>query len=255
MNRRTRIVVAAVVVAAVAGFAAIAMPTMQHGPILPTGGATAAPTTSSVPPTPNPAPSPTASAASPVLEYAAAAEAAAALPVVDPADPVPEYHRDEFGDGWIDVDGNGCAQRQDVLARDFTEFVLDDDGCTVLSGVLDDPYTATTIAFAHDRLGGDSQAVQVDHIVSLSAAWAGGAWRWSGAERVEFANDLDHLVAVDGPTNAAKGDRGPADWMPSNGAYACLYALDYASIVAAWSLSVSAADRGALVVTLTDCAA
>lgn len=213
---------------------------------------TAAPSTA---PPPSPRPSPIASAASPVDEYAQGAQLAAALPLLDESVPVPDYRRDDFGDGWIDTDGNGCAQRQDVLSRDLTEVAVDSDGCTVLSGSLDDPYTATTIAFAHDRIGGDSEAVQIDHIVSLSAAWAGGAWSWSEADRITFANELDHLIAVDGPTNSAKGDRGPSQWMPPNATYGCLYALDYVTIAADWSLAVPASDRDALVDTLTECAA
>lgn len=215
--------------------------------------------------TPTTPPSPTASAApstpttptpvDPVPEYVAGVELAAALPLIDPAAAVPDYRRDEFGDGWIDTDGNGCRQRDDVLARDLVDVTLDADACTVLSGTLNDPYTATTIAFAHDRIGGDSQAVQIDHVISLSAAHAGGAWSWSRDERIAFANDLDNLLAVDGPTNASKSDRGPADWMPPNTAYACLYALDYATIASAWDLAVAERDRAVLVDVLTECAA
>lgn len=182
-------------------------------------------------------------------------QAARALPLIDDAAPIPEYRRDDFGDGWVDVDRNGCSTRQDVLQRDLVAETLADDGCTVLTGTLPvDPYTGATIEFAHDRVGGDSQAVQIDHIISLSAAHRGGAWAWSHDERVAFANDPDSLLAVDGPTNASKSDRGPADWMPEDPASWCDYAADYTTIALDHGLAVSAADRQMLVDVLTACA-
>lgn len=181
--------------------------------------------------------------------------AALALPLIDPSAEIPEYRRDDFGDGWVDVDRNGCSTRQDVLQRDLVAETLADDGCTVLTGTLPvDPYTGAAIEFAHDRVGGDSQAVQIDHIISLSAAHRGGAWAWTSDERVAFANDPESLLAVDGPTNAAKGDRGPADWMPEDPASWCDYAADYTTIADAYGLAVSADDRRMLVDVLTACA-
>lgn len=179
---------------------------------------------------------------------------ALALPVIDESARTPEYRRDDFGDGWVDVDRNGCSTRQDILQRDLEGETLADDGCTVLTGTLPvDPYTGATIQFAHDRVGGDSQAVQVDHIISLSAAHRGGAWAWSDDERVAFANDPATLLAVDGPTNASKGDRGPAEWMPEDPAFWCQYAADYTVIASDYRLSVSAADRQMLVDVLAAC--
>ncbi|MGM1029003.1 MAG: HNH endonuclease family protein [Actinomycetota bacterium] len=213
------------------------------------------PTATSVPP-PAPAesrsasPSPAAPAPSSELQ-----EAALALPLIDDSAQTPAYRRDDFGDGWVDVDRNGCSTRQDVLQRDLVAETLADDGCTVLTGTLPvDPYTGATIEFAHDRVGGDSQAVQIDHIISLSAAHRGGAWAWTYDERVAFANDPDSLLAVDGPTNASKGDRGPADWMPEDPASWCDYAADYTTIALDYGLAVSAADRQMLVDVLTACA-
>jgi hypothetical protein len=175
-------------------------------------------------------------------------QAVLALPLIDESSQVPEYRRDDFGDGWVDVDRNGCSTRQDVLQRDLEGETLADDGCTVLTGTLPaDPYTGTTIEFAHDRIGGDSQAVQVDHLISLSAAHRGGAWAWSDDERVPFANDPATLLAVDGPTNASKSDRGPADWMPEDPASWCEYAADYATIASTYGLAVSADDRQMLI--------
>lgn len=246
MRRRLLLIAPALALsAALAGCGSLSAPSIAE----PAHSTPAATPTSTTAPTEPPA----------IPEYAAGAVLAATLPLIDPATPAPEYRRDEFGSAWADVDGNGCSQRQDVLARDLIDKTIAADGCTVLTGTLFDPYTATTIAFEHDRVAKTgnpgSQGVQIDHIVSLSAAHAGGAWKWTAQQRLEFANDLTHLVAVDGPTNASKSDSGPSGWLPPNTAYSCVYALEYAEIAGAWKLAVERADRAALVTVLNECAA
>lgn len=195
---------------------------------------------------------PAATAAAP--EPSALQSTAAALDVIDESTEIPPYRRADFGDGWVDVDRNGCSTRQDILQRDLEGEVLADDGCTVLTGTLPvDPYTGATIEFAHDRIGGDSQAVQIDHVISLSAAHRGGAWAWSSDERVAFANDPATLLAVDGPTNSAKSDRGPSDWMPEDPGFWCEYAARYTTIAADYALAVSSEDKRMLVDVLEAC--
>lgn len=191
-------------------------------------------------------------------DYASAAAIATALPVIDHAVTIPDYRRDAFGDAWSDIDGNGCRQRDDVLARDLVDVVVDDRGCTVLTGTLHDPYTGNDLLFQHDRVvepeNPGSQGVQIDHIVSLAAAYRGGAWAWTPEQRQTFANSFDVLLAVDGPANQSKQDRGPASWLPATG-YVCTYALQYTEILHHWDLAVDVDDQAALVRTLTDCGA
>ena len=186
-----------------------------------------------------------------------AVELAQSLALIDERAPIPDYRREAFGEAWTDIDGNGCAQRQDVLARDLIEITR--DGCTVLTGVLEDPYTGRTVRFRHDRVAAPgepgSTAVQIDHVVSLAAAWRGGAFAWSDAERLRFANTLGNLLAVDGAANQGKGSKGPSAWLPPDPDAHCDYADRYARIAAAWDLAVTAADRDALVGVLTRCGA
>jgi Protein of unknown function (DUF1524) len=80
----------------------------------------------------------------------------------------------------------------------------------VASGTLADPYANRTIAFL--RGGGTSDAVQIDHVVALSDAWQTGAFQWTAAKRLQFANDPLELLAVDGPSNESKGDGDAATW-------------------------------------------
>jgi hypothetical protein len=167
-----------------------------------------------------------------------------------------DYRRDAFGEAWQDIDDNGCSQRQDVLARDLSDTVRDQ--CTVLTGTLDDPYTGALIRFAHDRVAAPGEpgsvAVQIDHIVSLAAAWEGGASEWTDDDRVRFANTLDNLLAVDGTANQSKGSKGPGSWLPPDPDFRCDYAQRYAAIAARWRIGVTRADRDALVAVLRHCA-
>jgi hypothetical protein len=66
----------------------------------------------------------------------------------------------------------GCDQRNDVLARDLVDEQLR-GRCVVLSGILTDAYTGTTVAFLRGQTTSDD--VQIDHVVALSATWPTGA--------------------------------------------------------------------------------
>ena len=69
--------------------------------------------------------------------------------------------------------------------------------------------------------------------------------------RDAYAND-EHLVllAVDGPANEAKGDAGPAGWMPPDRSYRAAYAERFIAVLAAYRLPVTAADKTALTTAL-----
>src|SRR5947199_120048 len=68
-----------------------------------------------------------------------------------------------------------------------------------------------------------SAAVQIDHVVALSDAWQTGAQLLPALERARLANDPVELLAVDGPTNEAKGDGDAATWLPPNKPFRCAY--------------------------------
>jgi hypothetical protein len=161
-----------------------------------------------------------------------------------------DYDRDAFGSSWRDLDINGCNQRDDVLVRDAvpgTVVTGRQGGCVhdVLAGSWIDPYTGRRNDLTDAKLPAQSQAVQIDHVVPLSEAWSSGAWAWSQDRREAFANDLTALLAVDGPTNASKGDDDPAAWRPRKG-YQCEYARRWISVKAAWALEVDQSERQAI---------
>jgi len=157
---------------------------------------------------------------------------------------VPTYHRAEFGAGWVRVRGS-CDVREIVLERDAGPAAVDTDGdgCRDDGPVLD-IYTGRTIS---------PGSADVDHVVSLKAAWDAGAWRWTAAQRRLFAQDQANLRAVSRAVNESKGDRTPAQWNPPARSGACWFATTYRATVTRWHLTVRPADDAALNDMLTTC--
>ncbi len=169
----------------------------------------------------------------------------------------PAYLREAFGSPWADTDGNGCNQRDDVLLRDVvpgTVTVAPQGSCDhdVLAGSWLDPYTGRALVMTDLKDLRQAQTVQIDHVVPLAEAWISGAADWSDARRLTFANDLDGLLAVDGPTNASKGADDPAAWRPRK-EFQCTYAVRWIDVKHTWDLGVDASERRALAELLTTC--
>ncbi|TFV65711.1 UNVERIFIED_ORG: HNH endonuclease [Bacillus sp. AZ43] len=156
-----------------------------------------------------------------------------------------------FGPAWSDVDRNGCDQRNDVLHRDLTDVAVRDgtQGCVVIAGVLDDPYTGATVIFEK----ADAAEVPIDHVVPLAAAWVQGAAGWSDEQRELFANDPANLIATTRSENSAKGDSTADEWVPSDPAYGCSYATVVVTVKTAYALSVTPAESAALEDLLATC--
>ena len=161
------------------------------------------------------------------------------------------YSRDQFGNGWLDPDGNGCDGRNDILQRDLDNAQLADNGCTVYSGVLDDPFTGETINFL--RGPETSSDVQIDHVVALSDSWQKGAQELSEEQRKRFANDPLNLLAVDGPANQQKSDADAATWLPSNKAFRCEFVAIQTAVKAKYELWVTQAEYDAIHNVLNEC--
>ena len=168
------------------------------------------------------------------------------------------YDRGLFGQAWTDdvtvADGhNGCDTRNDILRRDLVDVVIrpDSNGCAVLSGVLNDPYTGTSVDF--QRGPGSSALVQIDHVVALSNAWQTGAQQWDEFTRRNFANDPLNLQATIGWVNQEKGDGDAATWLPPNTSYRCAYVTRIVDIKAAHHLWVTPAEHDAIARVLADC--
>ncbi len=170
------------------------------------------------------------------------------LLVVKGRGPKTGYERELFGDGWQDLDGDGCDTRNELLQQQLTDVTLDDE-CRVTSGVLADPFTGQSIRFQY---GGTSE-VDVDHMVALSDAWQKGAAQWDTEKRVAFANDPLNLQPTDAATNREKGDGDTATWLPPNTAYRCTYVARQVAVKVKNGLAVTEAERDAMIRILSDC--
>ena len=159
------------------------------------------------------------------------------------------YSRDQFGNGW--AKWLKCDTRQRILARDLTDTKLADDGCTVLFGTLNDPYTGQIIKFK--RGAGTSNEVQIDHVVALSDAWQKGAQQLDSDTREALANDDLELLAVDGKTNMGKSDGDAATWLPKNKAFRCQYIARQIAVKIKYSLWVTGAEHDAMARVLATC--
>jgi hypothetical protein len=164
------------------------------------------------------------------------------------------YARDRFGQAWTDsADGvpfahNGCDTRNDLLKRDGQDLrYRSGSDCVLVALTLDDPYTGQVIHWTKAR----ATTIQIDHVMPLSYDWQMGAARWSKDKREQIANDPLNLIPVDGPSNGAKSDSGPASWLPPNKLIRCSYAVRIAQVSLKYALPVTAADKQAM---LAQCA-
>jgi hypothetical protein len=198
------------------------------------------------------APSVAADAPAPVGDAANALVQLESIPVKGRA-PKTGYTRDEFGPAWADVDRNGCDTRNDILARDLTNetFKPGTSNCVVTAGTLADKYTGTIINFVRGQ--DTSSDVQIDHIVPLSDAWQKGAQQLNADQRKELANDPLNLMAADGPTNGAKGDKDAATWLPPNKTFRCEYVARQIAVKAKYRLWVTQAEHSAIAGILEGC--
>lgn len=187
-------------------------------------------------------------AGSEVATYSTALEVLGSLEVSQPWAET-RYKRSAFGEAWTDIDHNGCDQRNDILTRDLSNLSIASN-CYVQSGTLLDPYTALSIDFT--RGPGTSEAVPIDHVVSLSNAWQSGAWQWSAERRLQLANDPLNLQAAGQESNSEKSDKDASLWLPQSG-YRCEYAARQVSVKAAYGLTVTDQEQQALEEVLTSC--
>jgi len=171
---------------------------------------------------------------------------------VKAAAPMQGYSRARFGTPWADVDGNRCDTRDDVLRRDLLQVTLRARStCVVASGVLHDPYTGRTIRFV--RGARTSGAVQIDHVVALADAWRTGAAAWTQAQRLAYANNPFVLLAVDGPSNEAKGDGDASQWLPPRRAFDCRYVAKQIAIKTRFALWLTPAEHDGMAAVLAGC--
>jgi hypothetical protein len=157
------------------------------------------------------------------------------------------YDRDLFNH-WIDADGDGCNTRYEVLIAEATTTPSVGSGCTLSGGRWASYYDGATWT--------DPADLDIDHMVPLAEAWDSGARTWTPAQRQAFANDLGDartLAAVTDNVNQSKGDRDPAEWMPSVSSVACRYITEFTAVKTRWGLTVDTAEKSRLTSVAAGC--
>ena len=151
------------------------------------------------------------------------------------------YKRELFKH-WLDIDGDGCDAREQVLKRDAVGLPqVDPFKCFVVEADWLSPYDGERTS--------DRTRVDIDHTVALKEAWDSGAWQWSEAQRTAFANDTSDarsLIAVSSSSNRSKSDKDPSNWMPALRGYWCTYRANWIAVKARWGLSMDQSEWGRL---------
>jgi hypothetical protein len=170
---------------------------------------------------------------------------------IAPASHTGTYRREEFGaSGWIDVDHDCQDTRTEVLIQESAvpvTFTSPQD-CTVATGQWTDPWSGTVSTI--------SRALDIDHTVPLANAWRSGAWAWTPAQRLAYANDLadpPHLDAILLGENRSKGDNGPDEWRPPARTAWCAYAQAWTQIKARWQLTATPSEWNAVLELAATC--
>lgn len=158
------------------------------------------------------------------------------------------YAREEFYNGWPNVDG--CSLRQRIIRREFGDSAVLEE-CNVVAGEFDEPYTGEHLKFTERKQ--ISNGIQIDHVVALSDAWQKGAQNVSADERYAMATDPLNLLAVDAAANKKKSDGDAATWLPPNKKFRCQYVARQVSVKYKYKLWVTEAEKNAILKVLENC--
>ncbi|NDG77536.1 MAG: HNH endonuclease, partial [Acidimicrobiia bacterium] len=154
----------------------------------------------------------------------------------------PAGYRRSLFKHWLDIDGDGCDAREQVLKRDATGLPqVDPFNCFVVEADWVSPYDGKKTS--------DRSEVDIDHVVALKEAWDSGAWGWTESQRTAYANDTSDsrsLLAVSSSSNRSKSDNDPSNWLPPLKSYWCIYVSNWISVKARWSLSMDESEWGRL---------
>ena len=146
------------------------------------------------------------------------------------ADHVGGYSRNLFKH-WIDEDKDGCNTRYEVLISEAIVKPKVGAGCYLSGGKWRSVYEGKVFT--------NPTGLDIDHMVPLAEAWRSGAWAWTSAQRMDYANDLDDsrsLLAVTASLNRSKGDKDVAGWLPVKAQ--CAYISNWIAVKSRFDLTV-----------------
>jgi hypothetical protein len=171
--------------------------------------------------------------------------AAEKITLVMTADQIGGYSRNLFKH-WIDVDKDGCNTRYEVLIAEAIVKPKVGARCYLTGGKWRSPYDGKVFT--------NPTGLDIDHMIPLAEAWRSGAWAWTAAQRMDFANDLEDsrsLLAVTASLNRSKGDRDVAAWLPIKAQ--CNYISNWIAVKWRFDLTVDPVEGEFLQNKITDC--
>jgi len=171
--------------------------------------------------------------------------AAEKITLVMTADQIGGYSRNLFKH-WIDVDKDGCNTRYEVLIAEAIVKPKVGARCYLTGGKWRSPYDGKVFT--------NPTGLDIDHMVPLAEAWRSGAWAWTAAQRMDFANDLEDsrsLIAVTASLNRSKGDRDVAGWLPPRAQ--CNYISNWIAVKWRFDLTVDPNEGEFLQGKITAC--
>ena len=171
--------------------------------------------------------------------------AAEKITLVITADQIGGYSRNLFKH-WIDTDKDGCNTRYEVLIAEAIVKPKVGAGCYLTGGKWRSSFDGKVFT--------NPTGLDIDHMVPLAEAWRSGAWAWTAAQRMDFANDLEDsrsLLAVTASLNRSKGDRDVAAWLPAKAQ--CNYISNWIAVKWRFDLSVDPIEGEFLQTKITAC--
>ena len=147
---------------------------------------------------------------------------------------------------WIDANKNGCDTRAEVLISEAIVKPKKAAKCKLTGGKWLSSYDGVKYS--------DASKLDIDHLVPLAEAWRSGAWAWTAAQRMDFANDLEDsrsLIAVTASLNRSKGDRDVAGWLPPRAQ--CNYISNWIAVKWRFDLTVDPIEGEFLQSKITSC--
>lgn len=147
---------------------------------------------------------------------------------------------------WIDADKNKCNTRYEVLIAEAIVKPVVGTGCYLSGGKWKSSYDGKVFT---NPIGLD-----IDHMVPLAEAWRSGAWAWTAAQRMEYANDLGDprtLLAVTASLNRSKGDKDVAQWLPPKAQ--CTYISNWIAVKSRFDLTVDSVEAELLRAKIVSC--
>jgi len=158
----------------------------------------------------------------------------------------PRFRRKDWG-GWKDVDNDCQDTRAEVLQRDSSVPVTftSRKSCAVSRGQWHDPYTGDQFTRA--------LSLDIDHIVPLEWASNHGGAKWDKAQKQNFTNELDNLIAVGAGVNRDKRAQGPDKWLPPEENFHCRYLARFLHVYKKYALQFEIAEREALTPIAASC--